>query len=77
MCGRVRLSADVSEFKLVFSIPAQRPTPNFPPSWNAALPTPPDFRARRVADGRTGNETRAMEAAQDAIKSAWDRAQLN
>jgi putative SOS response-associated peptidase YedK len=36
MCGRVRLSSDVSEIKLVFSIPPHRPTPNFPPSWNAA-----------------------------------------
>jgi putative SOS response-associated peptidase YedK len=36
MCGRVRLSSDVSEIKLVFSIPPERPTPNFPPSWNAA-----------------------------------------
>ena len=36
MCGRVHLSSDVSEIKLVFSIPSHRPTPNFPPSWNAA-----------------------------------------
>ena len=36
MCGRVRLSSDVSEIKLVFSIPPQPPTPNFAPSWNAA-----------------------------------------
>jgi len=36
MCGRVRLSSDVSEIKLVFSIPTHRPTPNFPPSWNVA-----------------------------------------
>jgi putative SOS response-associated peptidase YedK len=36
MCGRVRLSSDVSEIKLVFSIPPERPTPNFAPSWNAA-----------------------------------------
>jgi putative SOS response-associated peptidase YedK len=40
MCGRVRLSSDVSEIKLVFSIPPRRPTPNFPPSWNVA-PTDP------------------------------------
>jgi len=40
MCGRVRLSSDVSEIKLVFSIPRHRPTPNFPPSWNVA-PTDP------------------------------------
>jgi hypothetical protein len=36
MCGRVRLSSDVSEIKLVFSIPPHRRTPNFAPSWNAA-----------------------------------------
>src|ERR1700758_366976 len=36
MWGRVPLSADVSEIKLVFSIPPHRPTPNFPPSWNVA-----------------------------------------
>ncbi|MGC2077307.1 MAG: SOS response-associated peptidase, partial [Xanthobacteraceae bacterium] len=36
MCGRARLSSDVSEIKLVFSIPPERPTPNFPPSWNLA-----------------------------------------
>jgi putative SOS response-associated peptidase YedK len=40
MCGRFRLSSDVSEIKLVFSIPPHRPTPNFPPSWNVA-PTDP------------------------------------
>jgi hypothetical protein len=28
MCGRVRLSSDVSEIKLVFSIPPHRATPN-------------------------------------------------
>jgi putative SOS response-associated peptidase YedK len=36
MCGRARLSSDVSEIKLVFSIPTHRPTPNFPPCWNVA-----------------------------------------
>ena len=36
MCGRVRLSSDVSEIKLVFSIPPHRPSPNFPPTWNGA-----------------------------------------
>jgi SOS response associated peptidase (SRAP) len=40
MCGRVRLSSDVSEIKLVFSIPSHRPTPNVAPSWNVA-PTDP------------------------------------
>ena len=36
MCGRAGLSSDVSEIKFVFSIPPDRPTPNFPPSWNVA-----------------------------------------
>ena len=36
MCGRARLSSDVSKIKLVFSIPPDRPPPNFPPSWNVA-----------------------------------------
>jgi putative SOS response-associated peptidase YedK len=40
MCGRVRLSSDVSEIKLVFSIPPHRSTPNVAPSWNVA-PTDP------------------------------------
>jgi len=40
MCGRARLSSDVSEIKLVFGIPPERPTPNFAPSWNLA-PTDP------------------------------------
>jgi hypothetical protein len=40
MCGRVRLSSDVSEIRIAFRIPPERPIPNFPPSWNAA-PTDP------------------------------------
>jgi putative SOS response-associated peptidase YedK len=40
MCGRSRLSSDVSEIKLVFGIPPERPTPNIAPSWNVA-PTDP------------------------------------
>jgi hypothetical protein len=40
MRGRGRLSSDVSDIKLVFSIPPERPTPNFPPSWSVA-PTDP------------------------------------
>ena len=40
MCGRARLSSDVSEIKLVSRIPNERPTPNIAPSWNVA-PTDP------------------------------------
>ena len=54
MCGRVRLSSDVSEIKLVFSIPPRRPTPNFPPSWNVA-PTDPLPVVRY--DARTGERS--------------------
>jgi putative SOS response-associated peptidase YedK len=36
MCGRARLSSDVSEIKIVFSFSPHRPAPNFPPSWNVA-----------------------------------------
>jgi putative SOS response-associated peptidase YedK len=40
MCGRARISSDVSEINLVFSMPPERPTPNIAPSWNVA-PTDP------------------------------------
>jgi putative SOS response-associated peptidase YedK len=40
MCGRARLASDVSEIKIAFSIPPERPTPNIAPSWNVA-PTDP------------------------------------
>jgi putative SOS response-associated peptidase YedK len=36
MCGRARLSSDVSEIKLRFSIPPSQPPPNIAPSWNVA-----------------------------------------
>jgi len=54
MCGRARLSSDVSEIKLVFSIPPDRPPPNFPPSWNVA-PTDslPVVRYDRKAEQRS------------------------
>jgi putative SOS response-associated peptidase YedK len=39
-CVAVPISPDVSEIKLVFSIPPHRPTPNIAPSWNVA-PTDP------------------------------------
>jgi putative SOS response-associated peptidase YedK len=36
MCGRARLSTDISEIKIRFRVPEHRPTPNFPVRWNAA-----------------------------------------
>jgi putative SOS response-associated peptidase YedK len=36
MCGRGRLSSDVSEIRLRFVIPPGRPAPNFAISWNVA-----------------------------------------
>lgn len=41
MCGRARLSSDVSEIRLVFSIPPHRTTPNLAPSSNVAPTDPP------------------------------------
>jgi putative SOS response-associated peptidase YedK len=40
MCGRARLSSDVSEIKVAFGIPPERPSPNFGASRNVA-PTDP------------------------------------
>ena len=40
MCGRARLSSDVSEIRIRVSIPPGQPSPNFAPSWNVA-PTDP------------------------------------
>jgi len=47
MCGRARLSSDVSEIKVAFRIPPERPTPNIAPSWNVA-PTPGIFLVSRA-----------------------------
>ena len=40
MCGRARLSSDVSEIKIACGMPPERPTPHFAASWNVA-PTDP------------------------------------
>jgi putative SOS response-associated peptidase YedK len=67
MCGRARLSSDVSEIKLVFSISPHRPTPNVAPSWNVAptdsLPVVRyDARAsERRLDVTKNTNTRARE----------------
>jgi hypothetical protein len=36
LVGLACLSSNVSEIKLVFGIPPERPTPNIAPSWNGA-----------------------------------------
>jgi putative SOS response-associated peptidase YedK len=40
MCGRARLSSDVSAIKIRFAIPPARTMPNFAPSWNV-VPSDP------------------------------------
>jgi putative SOS response-associated peptidase YedK len=66
MCGRVRLSSDVSEIKLVFSIPSHRPTPNFAPSWNAA---PTDQLPIVRFDKRAGE--RSLDLARWGLVPFW------
>jgi putative SOS response-associated peptidase YedK len=57
VCGRARLSSDVSEIKLIFSIPAHRPTPNIAPSWNVA---PTDTLPVIRYDSRVGERSLDM-----------------
>ena len=66
MCGRARLCSDVSEIKLVFSIPTHRPTPNFPPSWNVA-PTDPLPMVRY--DARVGE--RSLDVLRWGLVPVW------
>jgi hypothetical protein len=65
MCGRARLSSDVSEIKLVFSIPPDRPTPNIAPSWNVAPtdPLPMGYvgRTNRMSAGPPSNAEEVIE----------------
>jgi len=51
MCGRARLSSDVSEIKVAFRIPPERPTPNIAPSWNLAPTDPAPVVYRDAKDG--------------------------
>ena len=51
MCGRARLSSDVSEIKIAFGIPPERPTPNIAPSWNLAPTDPAPVVYYDVKDG--------------------------
>jgi putative SOS response-associated peptidase YedK len=76
MCGRARLSSDVSEIKLVFSIPPHRPTPNFAPSWNVTPtdPLPVDEQRQRHAE-RNAIVVTAWEIARQkgaTIEERWE-----
>jgi putative SOS response-associated peptidase YedK len=66
MCGRALLSSDVSEIKLVFSIPPHRPTPSISPSWNVA-PTDPLPVVRY--DARTSERT--LDVARWGLVPFW------
>ena len=66
MCGRVRLSSDVNEIKLVFSVPEHRPTPNFPPTWNGA---PTDQLPIVRFDKRAGE--RSLDLARWGLVPYW------
>ena len=50
---------DLYAIKLVFSIPPDRPTPNFPPSWNAA---PTDLLPVVRCDRRAGERSFGLDA---------------
>ena len=52
MCGRARLSSDVSEIKLAFGIPPDRPAPNFAASWNVAPTDPLPIVRYDILDGQ-------------------------
>jgi hypothetical protein len=56
MCGCARLSSDVSEINLLFSIPPDRPTPNIAPSWNEAAGMP--GRSQHFADLMSSTQKR-------------------
>jgi hypothetical protein len=59
LCGRVRLSSDVSEIKLVFRISPERPSPNFAASWNVAPTNPlPEPRYFSMPSTVVGAEVR-------------------
>ena len=66
ICGRVRLSSDVSEIKLVFSIPPHRPTPNFAPTWNGA---PTDLLPIVRFDARVG--ARSLDVLRWGLVPYW------
>jgi hypothetical protein len=55
MCRGARLSSDVSEIRLVFFIPPDRPIPNAPPSWNQA---PTDSGSRWLCETNKPHDAR-------------------
>jgi putative SOS response-associated peptidase YedK len=66
MCGRARLSSDVSEIKVAFRIPPERPSPNFAASWNVA-PTDPLPVVRYDAEERQ----RSLEVMRWGLVPFW------
>lgn len=68
MCGRARLSSDVSELKLAFRIPPEQPSPNLAASWNVA-PTDPVPVVRH--DAKTGR--RRLEIMRWGLVPYWAR----
>lgn len=69
MCGRARLSSDYSELKIMFRIPDDRPSPNFPPNWNAA-PT----QSLPIVRVDPGDAARSLDLARwGMIPHWWDK----
>jgi hypothetical protein len=65
MCGRVRLSSDISEIKIAFGIPSERPTPNFAASWNVAPTDPIPVVRYDAKDHQVGPDPLLGEGYQD------------
>jgi putative SOS response-associated peptidase YedK len=68
MCGRARLSSDVSEIKVAFRIPPERPSPNFAASWNVA-PTDP----LPVVRYDTKEHQRSLEVMRWGLVPFWEK----
>ena len=66
MCGRARISSDVSEIKIAFSIPPHRPAPNLPATWNLA---PTDQAAVVHFDTKAGE--RSLDAMRWGLVPYW------
>ena len=66
MCGRARISSDVSEIKIAFSIPPHRPTSNLPATWNLA---PTDQAAVVRLDTKAGE--RSLDAMRWGLIPYW------